>query len=70
MSAVLTTMTMPCLVYVGEADDRYAGAKECVEHVADGVFVSSPGLGHIKAYVRSDLLLPHVSEFLARVNPV
>ena len=69
LSAVLTTMTMPCLVYVGEADDRYAGAKECVESIANGVFLSLPGLGHLEAYVRSDLLLPHVTEFLAGVNP-
>ena len=70
LSAVLPTMTLPCLVYVGEADERHAGAKKCVAHMPNGVFVSVPGLGHIEAYVRSDLLLPHITEFLTRVNPV
>ncbi len=68
MSGVLPAMTMPCLVYVGEADDRYARAKKCVAHIANGVFVSLPGLDHLEAYVRSDLLLPHIAEFLAGVN--
>lgn len=31
---ILPRMTMPCLVYVGEADDDYhAGAKECVKYM-------------------------------------
>ena len=69
MSAVLLRMAMPCLVYAGEADDRHAGAKKCAESMSNGVFVSLPDLGHLEAYVRSDLLLQHLTEFLAGVSP-
>jgi hypothetical protein len=31
-------------------------------------FFSLPGLGHADALFRSDLVLPHVMEFLATVN--
>ena len=58
------------LLWFGGVLWPYAGAKKCVEHMANGVFVSLPGLDHLEAYVHSDLLLPHVTEFLAGVNPV
>lgn len=64
MSHVLSSMTMPCLVYVGEDDDRLEGAKECATHIPNGTFVSLPGLDHLEAYVRSDLVLPHIIQFL------
>ena len=31
-------------------------------------FVSLPGLDHMPAFVRSDVVLPHVTEFLAKVT--
>jgi pimeloyl-ACP methyl ester carboxylesterase len=64
MSHVLSSMTMLCLVYVGEDDDRLEGAKKCVTHIPNGTFVSLPGLDHLEAYVRSDLVLPHIIQFL------
>jgi len=36
MRAVLPVMTMPCLVYAGEADERHAEARKCVEAMAKG----------------------------------
>ena len=41
---LLPTMTMPCLLYVGEADSYYPGALECVKHIPNAHFVSFPGL--------------------------
>ena len=65
---VLPTMRMPCLLFVGEADDAYAGVKECVTHMPNVTFVSLPGLKHAETFCRSDLVLPHVRKFLARVS--
>lgn len=61
---VLSTMTMPCLLLVGEADARHAAVQECARHIALAKFVSLPGLNHATGLMRSDLMLPHVTKFL------
>jgi pimeloyl-ACP methyl ester carboxylesterase len=65
---VLPTMTMPCLLYAGEADGRYAGIKACSAHMPNVTFVSMPGINHAEGFFRSDLVLPHVTKFLATVS--
>jgi pimeloyl-ACP methyl ester carboxylesterase len=67
LEEVLPTMHMPCLLFVGEADDAYAGVKECVKHMPNVTFVSLPGLKHAETFFRSDLVLPQVMKFLASV---
>jgi pimeloyl-ACP methyl ester carboxylesterase len=67
---VLPTMTMPCLLFAGENDPFYSGAKECAENMPNATFVSLPGLGHIEALYRSDLVLPHIAVFLDRTAEV
>ena len=66
---VLPTMAMPCLLYVGEADGFYDGAKECARQIPDATFVSFPGLDHGQTSQASGPLLPHLTEFLNRVAP-
>jgi pimeloyl-ACP methyl ester carboxylesterase len=65
---ILPTMTLPCLVYAGEADPFYSGARECVDRMPNGTFISLPGLGHTPALYRSGIVLPHVTSFLATVS--
>jgi pimeloyl-ACP methyl ester carboxylesterase len=65
---VLPKMTMPCLLYVGEADGFYQGARECVKHIPNATFVSFPGLDHGQVSQGSDVVLPHVTEFLRRIT--
>ena len=57
---------VPCLLYAGEADPRCAGVKAASERIPDGTFFSPPGLNHGQAFMRSDIVLPKVQEFLAR----
>ena len=64
LSHVLPSMTMPCLVYCGDADGLHVGAAECVKHMPNVVWVSLPGLDHSQAMERSELVLPHVTSFL------
>ena len=64
MQNVLPTMTMPCLLYVGEADGFYAGAKECIQRLPNATFVSFPGLDHGQASRAGHLVVPHVAKFL------
>jgi pimeloyl-ACP methyl ester carboxylesterase len=64
---VLSTMTMPCLLFAGENDLFYSGMTECAKNMRNASFVSFPSLGHIEVLYRSDLILPHVTNFLARL---
>ena len=61
---VLPQMTMPCLLFVGEADPWYPLVRENANHIPNVTFVSFPGLGHGQVYRRSDLVIPHVTRFL------
>ena len=68
MSDVIPTMTMRCLMYVGEADPLYPKVKECAARMPNATLVSFPGLGHGQAFRYSHDGLPHVREFLAEVT--
>ena len=61
-------MNMPFLLFVGESDPGFSGTKETSELLPDATFVSFPGLDHIQAGSRLDLVIPHIKEFLARVS--
>jgi pimeloyl-ACP methyl ester carboxylesterase len=62
---ILTMMTMPCLLFAGEADPVCEENKECIRFMPNVTFFSLPGLGHADTFFRSDLVLPHVMQFLA-----
>ena len=66
--ASLPSLSLPCLVYVGEEDSYYARDKEAAERIPNATFVSLPGLDHWSAIYRSDLVIPHVRKFLSEVR--
>jgi pimeloyl-ACP methyl ester carboxylesterase len=53
---ILSTMTMPCLLFAGEDDPIYVENKECAGAMPNVTFFSLPGLGHADAFLRSDLV--------------
>ena len=61
---VLPSITMPCLLFVGEQDFLYEGVTRCVKDMPNATMVSFPGLDHGQAFQRSDLTLPHITKFL------
>lgn len=65
---VLPTITLPCLLFVGEADPFYPGVKKCATSMPNAAFVSFPNLLHVETLYRSDLVIPHVKKFLAGTN--
>jgi pimeloyl-ACP methyl ester carboxylesterase len=67
-SDILSLITTPCLIFVGEADAYFIKAKEGAEHMPYATFVSFPGLNHVECSRRSDLIIPHVRQFLAKVS--
>jgi pimeloyl-ACP methyl ester carboxylesterase len=64
---ILPTMTMPCLLYVGELDGVFPQVEACVEHIPRGSLVSFPAVNHPEAFYRAELVLPHAMEFLQAV---
>ena len=65
---ILLSMTMPCLLYAGEADRfMYSSIRECVNHIPNAVFVSLPNLDHGQAYRQSNQVLPHITRFFAQI---
>ena len=56
--------TLPCLLYMGEADLNYAEAKKCVDVLPKIAFVTLLGLNHVESMIRSELVLPHILKFL------
>jgi len=64
----LPGLMVPCLIYAGEDGVHYSNAKKASEMIPNATFVSLPGLGHVAAGCRLDLVVPHVREFLAGVE--
>jgi len=66
----LPDMDMPFLVFIGEADELYPyqAAKGVYKKLPNRTFVSFPNLDHVQTINRSDLVLPHIAEFLTRVS--
>ena len=64
----LASVAVPCLVYCGEVDPQHGGVKLSVDDMRTAIFVSLPGLDHVSAFARSDIMLPYIKEFLAKVS--
>ena len=65
---ILPNITVPCLIFIGEADSDFAGAKECVKHIRSAEFVSFLGLNHMQVALDSHLVLPHIIKFLEKAS--
>jgi pimeloyl-ACP methyl ester carboxylesterase len=64
----LAAMTMPCLLYAGELDEPYySDSKAGAAQLPNATFVGLPGMKHGEAGGASELLVPHIREFLAAI---
>lgn len=61
---------VPALIYAGAEDPAWPLAKRCVAGRDNLAFLSLPGQGHMDAWNRNDIVLPHVLDFLQRVNGI
>lgn len=64
----LAGISVPCLLFCGDLDPFHDGAKEGVKHMRRATFISLPGLNHVTALLRSDIVLPLVKSFLCQVS--
>ena len=60
----LPLMSMPCLVYAGDKDQAFAKAQATARQIPHAVFVTLEGLNHAGAFIHSDRIVPHVTDFL------
>jgi pimeloyl-ACP methyl ester carboxylesterase len=65
LAEILPKIHMPCLLFVGDKDPRLSQVQECCMTLPNATFVSLPGCDHVAGFARSDLVLPHVTAFLA-----
>lgn len=68
IESCLSRMTMPCLVYAGDADPVFENARRAAKGLANAKFVALPGLGHANAMAAKDLILPSALNFLRTVS--
>ena len=61
----LPDMTMPILLLAGTRDEAHSALKDATNNLPNATFASLPGLDHIAAFVQRDLILEHVTKFLA-----
>lgn len=64
----LAQIKTPCLIYCGDQDPFYPGAKEAAGHIPGATFLGLPGLNHITAITQRDLVLSQIMEFLIYAN--
>ena len=65
MSDILPSMNMPCLLYAVSADAQCQSIEQCAGELSNANCLSLPDLNHFEAIPRSDLVAPHIIEFLA-----
>jgi pimeloyl-ACP methyl ester carboxylesterase len=68
LEEILPQMTMPCLLFAGEADPWYPLIQANARRMPQATVVSFPGLGHAAVTRRADLVLPPVLQFLRAVT--
>ena len=62
----LPNISVPCMIFVGEADPRLPMVRQCVQQWPNAVYFSLPDCDHVAACARSDLVLPHIRDFLTK----
>jgi len=64
----LASVSVPVLAYIGTEDSMFKPAAMAAEEIPNATFISLDGLGHMQGFTRTDLVIPHITEFLAEVK--
>lgn len=68
ISQDLPRLDIPCLIFVGEEDGYFEGARAASKLISHARFVSFPRLMHFETAARVDLVLPSILGFLSDVD--
>ena len=66
--ADLPEIVTPVMLLVGTEEPFAGQGREAVGPLPHGAYVPLQGLDHVQTFFSSDLVLPHVREFLARAD--
>jgi pimeloyl-ACP methyl ester carboxylesterase len=66
-SIVLPLMAMPCLLFSASGNPRLPQVEECARRMPNATFFSLKGCSHVATLCRSDLVLPHLQDFLGKL---
>jgi pimeloyl-ACP methyl ester carboxylesterase len=64
----LQYMKEPFLLLGGEFDPGFTTIEDASEQLPDSTFIPLPGLNHMQTTIQIDKVLPHIKDFLSRVN--
>ena len=64
LEAVLSVISLPCLLFSGKDDFRYIKIRECAKQISHATFVGLPDCNHFTAMAKSSVILPHITKFL------
>jgi len=65
---ILPNFPLPTLIYVGEAESYYPGAKECTQEMPNATFVPLSGCHHLDIWTNSERIVPHIKTFLQNLS--
>jgi len=64
LEKMLPQISVPCLLYSGEADEVCTEAQAASERIPRATFFSLPVFDHCQTFCRSDLVVPEIVRFL------
>ena len=67
-SQVLKFLDIPCLVLCGDQDGSFEDAKRNASERQHTTFIKLDGFGHADTLFRSEIIIPHISEFLSSIQ--
>jgi pimeloyl-ACP methyl ester carboxylesterase len=65
---VLPGIKMPCFLFAGDADPRFAKVQQCAAQLSNATFFSLPGRDHVGGLVASALVVPRIKAFLTALG--
>jgi pimeloyl-ACP methyl ester carboxylesterase len=68
LETVLSSITIPCLLFAGEADWTYPRTRECARCIPGAKFIDLPGLDHVGVLNSPHVVMEHIIGFLKAVN--
>jgi pimeloyl-ACP methyl ester carboxylesterase len=68
ISASISAMRLPCLLFAGEIDPLYPLIRRCASELPKATFIGLPGLNHIQVALQLERVLPALTKFLIEVQ--
>jgi pimeloyl-ACP methyl ester carboxylesterase len=68
ISASISAMRLPCLLFAGETDPLYPAIRRCASELPKAIFLSLPGLNHIQVSLQLKRVLPSLITFLVEAE--